>query len=106
MPIKIISFSREWRGLLGGDDEQVDSGVDEFFDLRALPERVILGVLEDDAKPGMLVGGVLDVGVHLDPPGLAQVALAHPDRPARGAVAGCLCGATRIFAFAAGQKRY
>ncbi len=28
----------------------------------------------------MLVGGGLDVGVHLDAPGLAQVALAHADR--------------------------
>ena len=71
------------RRLLGRDDDQVDAGADVLLDLGALPEGVVLGVLEDDLDLGMLGRGGFDVPVHLDAPGLAQVALAHADGPFR-----------------------
>ncbi len=69
-------------GLFGADDDQVDAGGDELLDVGPLLERVVLGVLEDGLEPvGVLLGGGLDVGVHLHAPRLAQVALAHADDP-------------------------
>ena len=52
---------------------------DELLHVRALHERVVLRVLEDDLEVRVRGGRVLDVGVHLRAPGLAQVALAHAD---------------------------
>ena len=47
--------------------------------MRALPQRVVLRVFENDLEFGMLVGRGLDVRVHLHAPRFAQIALAHAD---------------------------
>ena len=69
----------EGRRLAGADDDEVDLLADELLHVRALHEGVVLRVLEDDLEAR--VGGrrLADVRVHLLAPGLAEVALAHPD---------------------------
>ena len=67
------------RASLGLMMMQVHPGADELLDVRPLFERVVLGVLEDDLQVRVLVGGGLDVRVHLHAPRLAQIALAHAD---------------------------
>ena len=78
----------ERRGLLGGDDDQVHTLLDELFDLRALRQGVVLRVLEDHPQVVVAGGRGADVRVHLHAPGLAQVALAHADHPRVGRRAG------------------
>ena len=69
----------EGLGLFGADDDEVDAGADEFFDMRALFERVVLGVFENDFEFGVFIGGGFDLGVHFDAPGFAEIALGHAD---------------------------
>ena len=47
------------RGFLGADDQQIDALRDELLDLRALHERVVLRVLEDDLRSSGCRGGRL-----------------------------------------------
>src|SRR5256885_8634953 len=51
----------------------------ELLHLRALRERVVLRVLEDDLHVAGRARGARDVRVHLRPPRLAEVTLAHAD---------------------------
>jgi hypothetical protein len=69
----------EWLRFFGADDEQIHFGADKFLDLRALLERVVLRVLENDFEFGMFRGGGGDVRIHLHTPRFAQIALRHAD---------------------------
>ena len=69
------------RSLLGRDDQQIDPGVDEFFNLGSLLQGVILSIFENDIDIGMRAGRLSDVVNHLDPPWLPEIALTHADGP-------------------------
>ena len=65
--------------LFGADDDHVHAGADKLFDVCALFEGVVLGVLEHHSYLGVLLRRFPDIGVHLDAPRLAEVALAHAE---------------------------
>ncbi len=81
-------------GFFRADEDEIDLGADQFLDVGALFEGVILRVFEDDFQFGMLGGGVADVLVHLHAPRLAQVALGHADDELAGDRAGFGLAAT------------
>jgi hypothetical protein len=72
---------RERRRFLGADDEEVDALRHELTDLRALRQRIVLRVLEDELEVGVRLRRRREVLVHLHAPRLAEVALADADDP-------------------------
>src|ERR1051326_2958369 len=76
----------EGLGFFGTDDDEVDAGADEFLDVRALFERVVLGVFEDNLQLGIFISGGFDLGVHLDAPWFTEIALGHADGEGGGSL--------------------
>ena len=68
------------------------------LDLGALGERLVLRVLVHQLDLGVRGRGLLQVLVHLHPPGLTEVALAHPDDEGVFGGAGVLLSGARMAA--------
>gem|GEM_PF-3088586 len=66
-------------GFLGADNDEINASAYQLLNVGSLLESIILCILEDHLDIGVFFSGGLHICIHLNAPGLAQLALGHAD---------------------------